>query len=58
MVPASARSGAPTAYHIPFALRLRGALDVPALRGRSGLVARHEALRTRFVEYLGGLPGR
>ncbi|MDO7899400.1 non-ribosomal peptide synthase/polyketide synthase [Pseudomonas citrulli] len=40
-----------TAYHIPAALRLRGALDVPALRRSfDALVARHESLRTRFVE--------
>ena len=37
-------------YHIVFALRLRGALDVPALgRALHGLVVRHESLRTRFV---------
>ncbi|MEV0729600.1 amino acid adenylation domain-containing protein [Polymorphospora sp. NPDC050346] len=37
-------------YHIPIALRLRGDLDVTALRGAlAGLVGRHEALRTRFV---------
>ncbi|WP_137992790.1 non-ribosomal peptide synthetase [Streptomyces vilmorinianum] len=36
-------------YNVPFALRLRGALDVAALgRALCGLVARHEALRTRF----------
>ncbi len=41
-------------YHIPFALRLRGTLDLPALRRALGtVVARHEALRTRFVEYSG-----
>jgi amino acid adenylation domain-containing protein len=40
-----------SAYHIPFALRLDGALDVPALeRAVHVLVERHEALRTRFVE--------
>ncbi len=36
-------------YHIPFALRLRGRLDVDALRAAfTALVARHESLRTRF----------
>ncbi|HEX6075175.1 MAG TPA: amino acid adenylation domain-containing protein [Micromonosporaceae bacterium] len=36
-------------YQIPLALRLRGELDVAALRRAvTGLVARHEALRTRF----------
>ncbi|NIE78623.1 non-ribosomal peptide synthetase, partial [Pantoea sp. Ap-967] len=40
-----------TAYHIPVALRLRGALDVPALeRAFQGVVARHEALRTTLLE--------
>jgi non-ribosomal peptide synthetase component F len=43
-----------TTYHIPFTLRLRGALDVPALeRAVHALVIRHEALRTRFVEHQG-----
>ncbi|MEO3808389.1 amino acid adenylation domain-containing protein [Sphaerisporangium sp. B11E5] len=43
-------------YHIPFALRLRGALDVASLeRVLLALVVRHEALRTRFVEE-DGLP--
>jgi len=38
-------------YHVPFALRLHGALDVPALeRAVHALVVRHEPLRTRFVE--------
>ncbi|OZV77366.1 hypothetical protein CA850_23205 [Micromonospora echinospora] len=45
-----------TSYHVPFALRLRGDLDVPALeRALHALVTRHEALRTRFVDQ-GGLP--
>ncbi|MFI0939410.1 condensation domain-containing protein [Streptomyces sp. NPDC021020] len=40
--------------HIPFVLRLRGDLDVPALeRSLHALVVRHEALRTRFVEHDG-----
>ncbi|HEX2093814.1 MAG TPA: condensation domain-containing protein, partial [Longimicrobiaceae bacterium] len=39
------------AYNMPGALRLRGGLDVAALRGSlDGLVRRHEALRTVFVE--------
>jgi amino acid adenylation domain-containing protein len=45
-----------TVYHVPFALRLHGSLDVPALeRALHALVVRHEALRTRFVNE-GGLP--
>ncbi|WP_439898717.1 amino acid adenylation domain-containing protein, partial [Pseudomonas agarici] len=40
-----------SAYHIPTALRLRGALDVASLeRSFNALIARHESLRTRFVE--------
>jgi amino acid adenylation domain-containing protein len=40
-----------TSYNLPFALRLRGALDVDALeRGLSEIVRRHEALRTTFRE--------
>lgn len=47
---------ASTIYHIPFPLRLRGHLDVDALqRTLTGLVRRHEALRTRFVN-VGGRP--
>jgi amino acid adenylation domain-containing protein len=39
------------AYHIPRRLRLRGALDAPALeRALNTLVARHEPLRTTFAE--------
>ncbi|MET0396568.1 MAG: amino acid adenylation domain-containing protein, partial [Longimicrobiaceae bacterium] len=39
------------AYNMPYALRLRGALDVAALRGSIGEVERrHEALRTTFAE--------
>jgi amino acid adenylation domain-containing protein len=38
------------AYNLPFALRLRGPLDVPALeRTLAELVRRHETLRTRFA---------
>ncbi|HEV2145843.1 MAG TPA: amino acid adenylation domain-containing protein, partial [Longimicrobiaceae bacterium] len=45
-----------TAYNIPFALRVRGALDVAALRAcLDGLVRRHETLRTTFAER-GGVP--
>ncbi|MYM28287.1 amino acid adenylation domain-containing protein [Duganella sp. CY15W] len=46
------------AYHIPGALRLRGALDRAALHAAvSGIVERHEVLRTRFV-VTGGQPGQ
>ena len=39
------------AYHMPFALRLTGPLDVAALeRGLSEVYCRHEALRTRFED--------
>ncbi len=41
---------ASTAYHMPYALRLTGALDVAVLqRSLAALVARHETLRTRFA---------
>ncbi|HEX7239407.1 MAG TPA: amino acid adenylation domain-containing protein, partial [Longimicrobiaceae bacterium] len=44
------------AYNMPHALRLRGALDVDALRASLGaLVERHETLRTVFAE-AGGEP--
>ncbi|HEV2735362.1 MAG TPA: condensation domain-containing protein, partial [Longimicrobiaceae bacterium] len=44
------------AYNMPYALRLRGVLDLRALRGSiGGLVRRHEALRTTFAES-GGEP--
>ncbi|WP_302475267.1 non-ribosomal peptide synthase/polyketide synthase [Pseudomonas koreensis] len=43
-----------TAYHVPAALRLRGELDLPALqRSFNALIARHESLRTCFVESQG-----
>ncbi|MDD2050654.1 amino acid adenylation domain-containing protein [Pseudomonas putida] len=42
------------AYHIPAALRLRGALDLSALqRSFAVLVARHESLRTHFTQVEG-----
>ncbi|KPG85161.1 non-ribosomal peptide synthetase [Pseudomonas sp. RIT-PI-o] len=42
--------GANTAYNIPIALRLRGALDAAALqRALARIVARHETLRSRFA---------
>ncbi|HEY0451966.1 amino acid adenylation domain-containing protein [Actinophytocola sp.] len=45
-----------TAYHVPAALRLRGPLDVPALRAAlDALVARHETLRTT-IRCLDGVP--
>ncbi len=44
------------AYNLPFALRMRGALDTAALRASlDALVRRHEALRTTFAEQ-GGVP--
>ena len=40
-----------SAYNMPSVLRLRGVLNVPALqRSFDALVARHEVLRTRFVQ--------
>ncbi|WP_189386290.1 non-ribosomal peptide synthetase, partial [Pseudomonas brenneri] len=43
------------AYHIPTALRLRGTLDVAALEHSfNTLLARHESLRTQFIEEDGG----
>ncbi|HEU0077009.1 MAG TPA: amino acid adenylation domain-containing protein, partial [Longimicrobiaceae bacterium] len=43
-----------SAYNMPYALRLRGVLDLRALRGSiGGLVRRHEALRTTFAEHEG-----
>ena len=48
--------GLPT-YNIPLALRLSGPLDTDALnRGMDGLIARHEALRTRLVAGEHGQP--
>ncbi|MBV9772680.1 MAG: amino acid adenylation domain-containing protein, partial [Gemmatimonadetes bacterium] len=40
-----------SAYHIPYALRLRGAVDPAALeRALAGVVRRHESLRTVFAD--------
>ncbi|MES2936776.1 MAG: non-ribosomal peptide synthase/polyketide synthase [Pseudomonadota bacterium] len=45
------------AYNIPIAVRLRGRLDRDALRDAlNGVVARHDALRTRFGKDDGGEP--
>jgi len=39
------------AYHIPAAIRMRGELDIQALQySLNALLARHESLRTTFVE--------
>jgi non-ribosomal peptide synthetase component F len=47
------------AYNIPVALRLRGTLDVDALREAfAQAAARHPALRVRLVEREGQLPGQ
>jgi amino acid adenylation domain-containing protein len=44
------------AYNIPSAMRLRGALDIPALtRALNEIIRRHEALRTSF-EVIAGEP--
>jgi len=41
--------GKSVAYIVPLALRLRGQLDVPALRAAvNAMIARHEVLRTNF----------
>jgi amino acid adenylation domain-containing protein/thioester reductase-like protein len=46
--------GPSATYNIPIALRLNGPLDADALeRALIDLVARHEALRTRFPEFEG-----
>jgi len=42
---------AATAYHVPYGLRLQGPLDTQALsRALHRIVARHESLRTTFVQ--------
>ncbi|MFM0737982.1 amino acid adenylation domain-containing protein [Paraburkholderia xenovorans] len=47
------------AYNIPVALRLRGVLDIEALREAfAQAAARHPALRVRLVERDGQLPGQ
>ncbi|WP_437089366.1 amino acid adenylation domain-containing protein [Streptomyces sp. enrichment culture] len=44
-------TGTGAAYHFPLVFRLRGTLDVDALRAAlRDVTARHEALRTRFAE--------
>ncbi|WP_204038463.1 non-ribosomal peptide synthetase, partial [Micromonospora qiuiae] len=49
LAPASA------AYHAPVAVRLHGPVDVAALaEALSAVVARHEVLRTRYVDGVGG----
>ncbi|WP_214108306.1 condensation domain-containing protein, partial [Acrocarpospora catenulata] len=46
------------AYNAPAALRLRGPLDVPALSAAlTGIVSRHEVLRTRYAE-IDGTPAQ
>ncbi len=46
-------------YNIPLAIAVRGELDQAALgRAADGLVARHEALRTRLVTGHGGEPAQ
>ncbi|MGW6460658.1 amino acid adenylation domain-containing protein, partial [Streptomyces sp. NPDC055078] len=47
-------TGGGVAYNFPLVFRLRGELDLPALRSALHDVAgRHESLRTRFEEYAG-----
>jgi len=44
------------AYNVPRVLKIRGALNVDTLRGAlDGIVARHEVLRTRFIDTNEGL---
>lgn len=45
-----------TAYHLPMAVRLEGSLDEQALqRAFATVVARHETLRTGFVDHQGAV---
>ncbi|MGQ4599743.1 amino acid adenylation domain-containing protein [Nocardia sp. R6R-6] len=45
------------AYNMPFALRLTGTLDIPALRlAVVDVLERHEVLRTRYPADLDGIP--
>ena len=49
------RAPGKAAYQVPQAVRLRGALDVPAFqRALDTIVERHEALRTTYVDDGGG----
>ncbi|MDE2447707.1 MAG: amino acid adenylation domain-containing protein, partial [Gammaproteobacteria bacterium] len=53
---AQAEKSASSAYHVPMALRLHGAIDADALeRALNALVRRHEALRTTFFQ-VDGVP--
>ncbi|MFC5157071.1 condensation domain-containing protein, partial [Streptomyces amakusaensis] len=46
--------GRGSTYNVPFAVRLRGALDIPALEAAvHDVITRHEALRTLFAEHEG-----
>ena len=47
-----------SAYNVPLALRLRGPIDLAALRaGLARVVERHEILRTRFIQSGDGVSG-
>ncbi|WP_229869534.1 condensation domain-containing protein, partial [Streptomyces inusitatus] len=46
--------GRGSTYNVPFAVRLRGALDIPALEAAvHDVITRHEVLRTLFAEHEG-----
>ncbi|RYZ05624.1 MAG: amino acid adenylation domain-containing protein [Myxococcales bacterium] len=48
-----------TSYNLPLTLRLEGDLNVGALEaGLSEIVARHESLRTRYIQTEGGEPAQ